>query len=307
MVKNSKILVAGGSGFIGSNLISKLLSAGNEVISLSIKQKKINNKIGNAKYVYHDLTKPIPKDKYKLFSDVEYLVNCSGYINHKNFMDGGKKIFNEHFDSVYTLTNLAIELKIKSFIHLGSSDEYGTISSPIKESCREAPISPYALGKLASTHYLRQCYEKKILNTVVLRPFLVFGENQNKDRFLPYLINNCLNNREFKVSKGEQIRDYLYVEDFNRAIIKSMTNMKAFGQIINIASGTPISIREVIEYVKQIIGKGKPIYGGLDYRNGESMELYANIEKAKNILDWEPKYDFLESLKKVINWFQEND
>ena len=76
-----------------------------------------------------------------------------------------------------------------------------------------------------------------------MRPFLVFGEMQGNDRFLPYLINNCLNDREFKVSKGEQIRDYLYVKEFNKGLIKALDNKNAYGEVINIASGNPIGIK----------------------------------------------------------------
>ena len=157
---------------------------------------------------------------------------------------------------------------------------------------REMPISPYALGKLTSTHYLQQCFRQGELNTVILRPFLVFGKMQKYDRFLPYLIRNCLNDKEFNVTKGEQKRDYLYIKDFIRAVIISLNNKKAFGEVINIASGCPISLIEIMNKVQQNIGKGNPIYGGLDYREGESMELYADIKKAKKILNWSPEYDF---------------
>ena len=124
---------------------------------------------------------------------------------------------------------------------------------------KRIPTSPYALGKLSATHYLQHCFMKGLLNTVIIRPFLVFGEKQKKDRFLPFLIDNCLKDKEFKVSKGEQIRDYLYIKDFNDALIKSIDNSKAYGEVINIASGIPIYIREVIEKVQKIVGKGKPI------------------------------------------------
>ena len=130
---------------------------------------------------------------------------------------------------------------------------------------------------------------------------------QSKNRFLPFLIDNCINDREFKVSKGEQIRDYLYIKDLNRAIIKALSNYKAYGEVINIASGIPILIKDVIQTVNKITGKGKPIYGGIDYRDGESMELYADINKAKRLLKWEPEYEFKNSLKKVIKWYEEND
>ena len=90
-------------------------------------------------------------------------------------------------------------------------------------------------------------------------------------------------------------------------LIKALNNNDAYGEVINIASGKPISIREVIESVKEIIGKGKPIFGGLDYREGQSLELYANIEKAKKILNWEPKCEFKKTLKDVIKWYSQNN
>tara|TARA_B100001248_G_C27370382_1_gene451325 strand:+ start:76 stop:999 length:924 start_codon:yes stop_codon:yes gene_type:complete len=307
MVRNSKILVAGGSGFIGANLIKVLISSGNKVISISKNKNVKNRKIEGVKYIYHDLRKPLSEEKYTLLSDIKYVVNCSGYIDHTDFSNGGKIIFNDHFESIINLTNIAMNLKVNSFIHIGSSDEYGENNSPISESARESPISPYALAKLTSTHYLQLCYRQKILNTIVIRPFLVFGEGQNKNRFLPYLIDNCINNREFKVTKGAQIRDYLYVKDFNLALLKAFNNEKAFGEVINIASGIPISIKEIIECVKEITGKGKPNYGAIDYRPGESMRLYADITKAKEILKWEPKFNFKNSLKKVINWYKYNE
>ena len=307
MVKNSKILVAGGSGFIGSNLINELIANGNKVISLSKTRNIKNSNQQNVSYIVHDMTKPININLFDNISDIDYIVNCSGYVDHRDFLNGGLRIFNDHFESLYSLTCLAIDLKVKALIHIGSSDEYGEAKSPIKESIRESPISPYALGKLSSTHYLQQCFKKGILKTVIIRPFLVFGEGQKKDRFLPYLIDNCLKDKEFKVSKGEQIRDYLYIKDFNQALIKTLNNEKAYGEIINVASGIPVSIKDVISTVREIIGKGKPIYGGIEYRKNESMELYADINKAKLLLDWEPKYDFKKTLQKVISWYYEND
>ena len=137
------------------------------------------------------------------------------------------------------------------------------------------------LGKLISTHYLQQCYKQELLNTVIIRPFLVYGEGQNKNRFLPYLIDNCINDRDFKVTKGEQIRDYLYIKDFNLALIKAFSNPKAYGEVFNIASGVPISIKEVTESVKDIQEKVNQSMEVSIIDKGESMKLYANIKKQK--------------------------
>ena len=163
------------------------------------------------------------------------------------------------------------------------------------------------MGKLASTHILQQYFREGLLNTVIVRPFLVFGELQNKNRFLPYLIDNCIKDNKFQVTKGEQIRDYLYIKDFISGIIKCFNNKEAYGEVINIASGKPIAIRDIIFMVKKEIGQGKPILGAINYRENESMELYANVDKARRILDWEPKYNFRSCLKNVIKWYAENN
>ena len=118
MVRNSKILVAGGTGFLGSNLISELVSNGNEVISISKKELKINRKLKNVTYLYHDLKEPVKKEIFKSLSDTDYLINCSGYIDHRTFENGGQKIFIDHVQSVYLLTSLAIDLKVKAFVIL---------------------------------------------------------------------------------------------------------------------------------------------------------------------------------------------
>ena len=97
------------------------------------------------------------------------------------------------------------------------------------------------------------------------------------------------------------------MKDFNEALIKSFNNKNVYGEVISIASGKPITIKNLIQKGRDIIGKGNPIYGVIDFREGESMKLYANIEKAKRLLDWSPKHDFKKSLEKVINWYSNND
>ena len=108
----NKILIIGGTGFIGEHLINEFLSLGNEVVSIS--RRKIK-KTKNIKYIFHDLTLKLDKKDLLCLSDVDYIVNCSGYVDHTNFRNGGKSIFNNHFQSLYLLTELGIELNVFAY------------------------------------------------------------------------------------------------------------------------------------------------------------------------------------------------
>ena len=108
----------------------------------------------------------------------------------------------------------------------------------------------------------------------------------------------------FPASAGEQLRDFCYVDDSVQAILQALTHPEFKGDVFNVASGIPVSIREMVEKVRDITGSGNPQFGEIPYRNGENMSLYANISKAKNILKWEPSTSLDLGLLQTINWFE---
>ena len=132
----------------------------------------------------------------------------------------------------------------------------------------------------------------------------MYGPRQDANRFLPITIKGCLKNRKFPCSKGDQLRDFVHVEDAVKAIIRALTNKNARGQIINIGSGRPKKIKNVIEKVKKISKGGFPQYGMFKVRKFEVPKLYPNIEKAKKKIDWKPKISFEKGLTRTINSFK---
>ena len=123
-------------------------------------------------------------------------------------------------------------------------------------------------------------------------------------RFLPQVISGCLEDLDFPVSKGEQLRDFCFIEDIIDGILLAATKRGALGEVINLASGNPTSIRSIIEEIVNLIGSGRPQWGKLSYRKGENMELYADITKAKKILKWKPKITMKEGLKETIDFYK---
>jgi nucleoside-diphosphate-sugar epimerase len=137
-----------------------------------------------------------------------------------------------------------------------------------------------------------------------LRLFLTYGPGQDLRRFLPQIILGCLRDADFPVSAGEQLRDFCHVRDVVRAIFAALTEAAAAGEVINIASGQPVSIRRVIETVARLTGRGRPRFGEIAYRRGENMELYADISRAAAVLNWRPTLALEPGLRDTIDGYR---
>ena len=110
--------------------------------------------------------------------------------------------------------------------------------------------------------------------------------------------------RKFPVSKGNQLRDFLYIDDFVNAVFKALITKNILGELINISSGIPISVKDVVNKISYIIKSGKPQFGKINFRKGENMMLYADINKAKKLLNWKPKISLEQGLHKTIQNFK---
>ena len=304
MSTREKLLIIGG-GFIGSHVAKEAVVRNFEVSVVSLNEKSLNQKINDVKYLVANITELSELStaiKGKLF---DHVINLGGYIDHLNYSQGGDKVFDVHFEGAKNIVKCVNHRNLKSFIQIGSSDEYGNNTAPQNERQRELPISPYSLAKVSATHFFQMLYRTEKFPVIILRPFLVYGAYQDGSRFIPQIIQGCLDNKVFSVSEGKQLRDFCFINDVVEAIFISLNCRKAFGEIINIASGIPVDIRSVVEEVQGIVGLGKPKFGSIPYRDGENMELYADISKAKNILNWAPKIGLNEGLRRTIESFQE--
>jgi nucleoside-diphosphate-sugar epimerase len=299
------LLVIGGTGFIGHHLLRASHHRDWKMTSVSLNPPPKERFVDDVCYLNFDMTDRSLVKKY-LDKDYDYVVNLGGYINHELFKDGGRNLIDTHFTTIQNLVEVLPRNKLKRFVQIGSSDEYGNAPAPQNEKLREQPISPYSLAKVASTHFLQMLYRTENFPAVTLRLFLTYGPGQDVKRFLPQIIQGCLNNADFPTSAGEQIRDFCFVEDTVRAIMQAMTQPGIEGNVLNIASGKAVSIRKMIKKVCELTGYGNPQYGEVPYRNGENMSLYANISKAKRKLNWEPTTSLSIGLKNTIDWYDYN-
>ena len=306
-LNNSNLLIVGGTGFIGSHVTKKALKNGFKVTVISKNNYPQNKQINSVDYINVDILRE--KDLHHILKNrvFEYVLNLGGYVDHKNFSEGGKDVFETHFSGTLNLVKSINKDTLKGFVQIGSSDEYGANIAPQKENQREMPMSPYSIAKTSATHFLQMLYRTERFPVVILRLFLVYGPGQDCGRFLPQIIKGCFSGKEFETSAGEQLRDFCYIDDITDGILRTIKSDNINGEIINLASGDPISIRTVIEKVKTYIGKGNPKFGKIAYRAGENMSLYADTSKAKQLLGWRSKTAIDDGIKKTVEHYRVYD
>ena len=293
-----KILILGGTGFIGYHLAKEALKRGLQVTSLSKNSPVKRRYLKKVKYIIADISnKNFIKSKIK--EDFQYVINLAGYVDHSDKI----KIYKSHYTGCKYISNFFLKKKIKRFVQIGSSMEYGLAKSPQKENLKCKPISVYGKAKFLSTQYLLNLYKKKKFPVTIVRLYQVYGPYQDLNRFIPVIINSCKDNIDFPCSHGRQSRDFLYINDLIDAIFLTFRSSKARGEVINIGYGLPLKIKNIINKIVGIYKLGNPQFNKIKLRKEEQMKIYSNIYKAKKILNWKPKVKFLNGLVKTIEYY----
>jgi len=296
-----KILILGGTGFIGYHLAKEALRRGFQVRSLSKNNPVKKRYLKKVKYIVADISNKNFINKI-IKEDFQYIVNLAGYVDHSDKIN----TYKSHYIGCKNISNFFLKKKLKSFVQVGSSMEYGIAKSPQKENFKCAPQSVYGKAKFLSTKYLLNLYKKKKFPVTIVRLYQVYGPYQDLNRFMPVVINSCKNNKDFPCSHGRQYRDFLYINDLIDAIFLILKNPKANGEIFNIGFGRPLKIKNIIKKILFYYKSGNPQFDKIKLRSEEQMKIYPDISKARSVLNWKPKVNFLTGLKKTIQYYNAN-
>ena len=294
-MSKKKILIVGGTGFLGMNFIKKISKINYEITSISRKIPKKQDKIKGVKYFSKDISKNV-----KLKGDFDFAVNFGGNIDHSNH----KKTYKTHFLGVKNLINFLKKKNIKRFIHIGSSSEYGKAQSPHDEKMKCQAILSYGVSKLKATNYLLDLYKKSNFPVAILRLYQVYGPGQKTNRLIPFVIKNCIQKKKFNCSHGLQSRDFIYIDDLTNAIkLILSTNKKIHGKIFNVGFGRSIKLKNIINSLTKKLGGGLPLFGKLKMRKDETLNSFPKINLIKS-LGWSPKVNFEKGLNKTIFYYK---
>ena len=291
----SDILISGGTSFIGYNLIKLLDKNKYNITSLSLKKISNKNKIKNIKYIFCDISKKSNLKK-KIKKNYDIFINFAGNINHKASLEN-KKV---HYYGLKNILEIINKKKIKLLIQIGSSLEYGQLVSPQTEKTKCKPVSSYGKAKYLSSKYV---LELGIKNSVILRPYQIYGPHQKKDRLIPQAIKTFLGNLKLKCTHGNQRRDFLYVDDFNRLVLSILKKKYISSGIYNVGSGKPVKIKKIINLLFKKINQGQAKFGAIKMRKDEINDLYPNISKIKKNFKWKPRVSLKDGLAKTIKFY----
>ena len=303
------MLVTGGMGFIGSHLIRELLIKGAEITSidkndqsriLNPKELKsianFNGELKDREFIHRIIYDIKPDFVFHLAANIlrdRNIENCSSLIE----------------ENIISTTNLFLEtasVQSKKFVFLSTAELYKAELN--KKITEESPIkikSLYSASKYSAEVFLHFLSQKTQIPLQILRISNVFGEGQSESMFVPQLIKSCLRNQTFEMTFGEQKRDYIYVQDVIHAIIASTNNNLHKFEILNLASGNSIKIRDLAKLIHDLVGSNSEIkFGAIPYRTDEDWEFSFDINNASKLLNFKPNYSLNNVLKKTICWYQ---
>ncbi|MDO8496762.1 MAG: NAD-dependent epimerase/dehydratase family protein [bacterium] len=293
-----RLLVTGGAGFIGSNLVDELIKLGHKVLiidNLSTGKKKFINP--KAKFYKKDIRDY--KSIKPLFKGVDCVFHLAAQPRIQPSIINPAESFANNVLGTFNVLLAARDCKVKKFVYSASSSAYGDQKSmPLKEEMTPNPKNPYALFKYNGEEMCKLFYGLYGLPTVCLRYFNVYGERQSDKGAYCTVIGIFLRQKKADqsltiVGNGNQRRDFTYVGDIARANILAMKSKKAVGHLINIGSGQNHSVNEVAKMID-------PKHVFIPPRPGEAKVTLADISKAKNILGWRPRVMLNNWLKRVI-------
>lgn len=304
------IFLTGAPGFIGSHLLKRLTKEGCEV-HISVRNSsslwRIEDVVDNCFCHTIDLTDFVNVKSLikKIKPDIIFHLAAYGVDYRQQNIHQAVDI---NINASINLFELFLENKGFRFIHTGSCFEYGHKDTPISEADLPNPRSVYGITKAATVQLLSlMSKQAQRGNLVILRPFGVFGEFESDYRFFPLVIDKLSRKLLLQMTGGEQVRDYIYVDDLIDAyIMAAVVPLQNRVEIMNIGTGKGILLKEIAFNIAKQLGANENLlqFEVLPYRSDEIMYSVANIEKAKNILGWKPKTSLEKGIENMIRWYK---
>lgn len=315
--QNSRVLVTGAGGFIGSHLVERLVEMGSKVRCFVRYTSRNNwgclellpaNIKSNIEVFRGDLMDP--ESVLRAMKDVDKVFHLGCLIAIPYSYIHPREIVEVNVVGTYNVLQAALKEEVGKIVHTSSSEVYGTAQYvPIDEKHPLQAQSPYSASKIGADKLAESFYLSYNLPVATIRPFNTYGPRQSARAVIPTIITQILADKEIFLGSMHPTRDFNYVEDMVDGFLKVAETKEAIGQVINVGSGKEITISELADKLIEITAsKSKVMFDATRIRpeQSEVERLCADIKKAKDVLKWHPKVSLKEGLKKTVEWFSEH-
>ena len=316
------ILVTGGAGFIGSNLVRHLYERYPDYRILVLDALTYAGSIQNApdgaldsdryQFWYGDVRNGELVDTLVGQADVVVHLAAESHVTRSIF--DNRLFFETDVLGTQTVANAVLKYRdrVERFIHVSSSEVYGTAARPsMDEEHPLNPMSPYASAKCGADRLVYSYWTTYQIPAVIVRPFNNFGPLQHLEKAVPRFVTSCLLGEPITVhGTGSAARDWLFVADHCEALdlLIHAERERVIGEVVNFGTGTDTSVLAMAELIRELAGgsAAAPLEFVGD-RPGQVFRHTADASKAKRLLDWEPRTSLAAGLTKTIEWYRENE
>lgn len=307
-LSGKSILVTGAGGFIGRHLVSALAKQGAHVLATGHKlpsAARPDSAAERTEWRRLDVTDRAGVEQMVASTSPDVIFHLAAIVGGDRSAEALIAQAETTLGSTINVAYAAIRNSTPLVVHMGTSEEYGDGPVPFEESQPVKAISPYSAAKIAATEFLMTAGRSFGLPAIVVRPAVVYGPGQEK-LLIPHLFDCYLSGRRPELSPGEQTRDFVYIDDVVNALVACGNRPDLAGLIFNICLGKDYTIAEVARTIAELCAyKGDLGLGQLNYRKPEVMKHLGSYERAKRMLDWEPKVDFKEGLARTHAWWRD--
>lgn len=303
MLADARTLVTGAAGFLGANLVRRLLDSGADVVALL--------KPGTDAWRLRDVEPRITLRRADVrtlpdlgdLGRIDYVFHLATAAVDQSVRDA-KAMLETNVLGTHAVLVAAERLQVKRLVHIGSSGEYGPASCAVEDQAL-APNAEYGATKAAASLLVQAFARRTGLSTVILRPFSVFGPFEAPYRLVPYCILRGLDGRPIEVTDGRQTRDYVYVDDAMRALLMAAAHPEAGGGVFNVCTGASTAVRAMVELIAARTGTPRPpAFGARPHAGTEMWTTSGSPERAARVLGWHAETPLEEAVDRSIAWLR---
>jgi UDP-glucose 4-epimerase len=310
-MNGKRVLVTGGSGFIGSHLVHRLIADGAKVAVTVrygnvMKNERLRDCWDDIQVIESDLRNRGALEVGFREFPAEVVFHLAAYNHVGQSFVQVEECFDVNAKGTANLLDMCSNTE--KFIYMSTSEVYGHQTEvPFVETMCPEPISPYAITKYAGELY---CHMKQRIggqtSVVMLRPFNTFGPYQSAKAVIPELIVNCLRGETIHTTLGEQTREFNYVDNIIDGLVLAASHPGRVEGVMNLAGGEEIAIRDLVNKIAELTNtRSKIEIGALPYRPTEIWRMFADSSRARETIGWRPRVRLEDGLVKTIAWFRE--